>query len=226
MMIKIDSISEFTQYRDEAHLKYEVIRPVLVGQMTARNRAKQLQLNERTLTKYLQRFRNNSYEGLLDQRHGPSMRRGKLNESQQAHLLMLRMAYNVFSLRELATIIGQEYNRTIDYKTVFSILQRYEALFTYSQSDEAIEHLLIRFRRYHEYKPTVAGRFRIVELLEAGWKISTICEVMQVSRRLVYYWQHRYNTEGILGLYDKPPTRIHFEETVSLYEFFSYDERS
>jgi len=215
-MIEIDSVSEFTQYQDESHLKYEIIRPVLIGQITARDRAKQLQIHERTLTKYLQRFRNSSYEGLLDQRHGPSMRRGELNESQQAHLLMLRIAYSGFSLRELATIVGQEYNRIIDYKTVSSILQRYEALFTYSRSEEAIEHLLIRFRRYHEYTPIIEGRYRIVELLEAGWKISTICKVMQVSRRLVYYWRRRFRAEGILGLYDRPPLRIHFDETVSL----------
>jgi len=49
-MIKIDSISEFTHYRDEAHLKYEVIRPVLLGQITARNRAQELQMHEKTLT--------------------------------------------------------------------------------------------------------------------------------------------------------------------------------
>ena len=94
-----------------------------------------------------------------------------------------------FSLRELATIVGKEHNRTIDHKTVSRILGQYEALFTFSQSNEAIEHLLIRFRRYREYTPIVAGRYRIIELLETGWKISRICEVMQVSRRLVYYWQ-------------------------------------
>jgi hypothetical protein len=35
-MIKINSISEFTHYRDEARLKCEVIRPVLLGQITFR----------------------------------------------------------------------------------------------------------------------------------------------------------------------------------------------
>jgi hypothetical protein len=80
-----------------------------------------------------------------------------------------------------------QHSRTIDHKTVSNILQRYESLFTFSQSEEAVEHLLIRFRRYYEYTPIVAGRCRIIELLEAGWKVSTICEVMQVSRPLVYY---------------------------------------
>jgi putative transposase len=215
-MIEKDGISEFTHYRDEAHLKYETIRPVLLGQTTARSRARELHLHERTLTKYLGRFGNNGYAGLLDQRHGPLKWKGELSEAQQVHLVILRLAYDGFSLRELATIVGQEYNRTIDHKTVSHILQRYEALFMFSQGEEATEHLLIRFRRYREYTPIVAGRHRIIELLAAGWKVSTICEVMQVRRNLVYFWQRRYKAEGILGLYNKPPIRIHFAEVISL----------
>jgi hypothetical protein len=64
-MTKTDSISEFTNYRNEAHLKYEVIRPALLGKITTRDRAKELQLHERTLRKYLQHFRNNGYAGVM-----------------------------------------------------------------------------------------------------------------------------------------------------------------
>jgi len=215
-MIKRDSVSEFTHYRDEAHLKYEIIRPVLLEQTTARSRAFELQLHEKTISKYLRRFRNEGYTGLLDQRHGPLRRKGELSKVQQAHLIILRLAHDGFSLRELATIVGREHDRTIDYKTVSRVLQQYEALFTFSQSEEATEHLLIRFRRYDEYTPIVAGRYRIIELLEAGWQAKTICEVMQVSRSLVYLWKYRFETEGILGLYNKPPIRSHFEEVVSI----------
>ena len=183
-MTKIGSISEFTNYHNKAHLKYEVIRPALLGKITTRDRAKELQLHERTLRKYLQYFRKNGYAGLLDQRHGPSERKGQLSDAQKAHMILLRIAHSGFSLHELATIVGQEYKRTIDHKTVLSILKQHEAFFTYSQSEEVVEHFLIRFRRYREYTPIVAGRYHIIELLESGWKISTICEVMQVSRHL------------------------------------------
>lgn len=215
-MIDRESISEFTCYRDEAHLKYEIIRPVLLGQATVRNHAQELQLHEQTITKYLRRFRNDGYTGLLDQRHGPLRRKGELSEIQQAHLIMLRLAYDGFSLRELGAIVGKERDRTIDHKTVSHILQQYEALFTFSSGEEASEHLLIRFRRYNEYTPIVAGRYRIIELLESGWKVSTICRVMQISRSLVYFWQRRFEAEGILGLYNKPPIRVYFEEVISL----------
>jgi putative transposase len=128
----------------------------------------------------------------------------------------LHLAYDGFSLRELASIVGQKYDRIIHHKSVSRILQQYEAIFTFFHGEEAKEHLLIRFRRYDEYTPIVAGRYRIIELLEAGWKISTICEVMQVSRSLVYFWQRRFEVEGILGLYNKPPIRVHFEEVITL----------
>jgi transposase len=171
-MIERDGISEFTHYRDEAHLKYEIIRPVLLGQSTARNQAFELQMHEKTIAKYLRCFRNDGYTGLLDQRHGPLRRKGELSELQQAHLVVLRLAYDGFSLRELATIIGKEYDRTIDHKTVGSILLSNEALLAFSSGEEATEHLLIRFRRYDEYTPIVAERYHIIELLEAGWKIT------------------------------------------------------
>jgi hypothetical protein len=35
-------------------------------------------------------------------------------------MILLRIAHSGFSLHELATIIGQEYKRTIDHKTVLN----------------------------------------------------------------------------------------------------------
>ena len=215
-MDNISGISDFAEYRDEAHLKYEVIRPVLLGQITARNRAKELKLNERTLTKYLERFRKNSYVGLLDQRHSFSGRKEELSEAQKAQIIMHRLVYDGFSQRELAAMVCKGYGIIIDHKSVSRIIQQYESLLAFSRSQEATEHLLMRFRRYHEYTPIVAGRYRIVELLEAGWKTSTISKVMKVSRRLVYYWQQRFEAEGVIGLYNRPPIRIHFQETISV----------
>lgn len=214
-MSKIDNISEFTQYRDEAHMKYEIIRPVLMEQITAKSRAQKLQLHEQTLGKYLRHFRDDGYMGLLDQRHNSPGQKGKLSEAQKAQMIIHRLVYNGFSLRELASIVGKEYNITIDHKSVSRILQQYEALLTFSQSEEVTEHFLIRFREYREYIPIVAGRYRIIELLEAGWKKSTICKVMKVSRRLIYYWQQRFEAEGVIGLYNRPPIRVHFQETIS-----------
>jgi transposase len=181
-MNKIYSISEFMDYRDEAHLKYEIIRPVLLKQNTKENRAQELNLHEKTLEKYLRLFHNKGYLALLDQRHGPSKRKGELSDAQKAHIILLHLAYSGFSSWELATVVGKEHNRTIDYKTVLSILKQYEELFAYSQSEEVIEHLLVRFRQYHEYTPIVAGRYHIIELIESGWKVSTICEIRGNSR--------------------------------------------
>jgi hypothetical protein len=107
-MIKMDSISEFTNYRDEAHLKYEIIRPVLLRKITARNRSRELQLHEITLAKYIGGFRNYGYAGLLDQRHGTSKRKGELNDAQKAHMILLHLAYDGFSSRELSTIVGKD----------------------------------------------------------------------------------------------------------------------
>ena len=120
-MIKVNNISGFTQYRDEAHMKYEIIRPVLMGQITAKSRAHELQLHEQTLAKYLRHFRNDGYIGLLDQRHNLSGRKEELSEAQKAQMIIPRLVYDGFSLRELATMVSKEYGIAIDPNITLSI---------------------------------------------------------------------------------------------------------
>ena len=49
-------IIEFDTFHDDIQRKYEIIRPVLLKQLTAKERAMKLELHENTLGKYIRRF--------------------------------------------------------------------------------------------------------------------------------------------------------------------------
>jgi hypothetical protein len=59
-------IIEFDTFHDDIQRKYEIIRPVLLKQLTAKERAMKLELHENTLGKYIRRFNEHGVMGLAD----------------------------------------------------------------------------------------------------------------------------------------------------------------
>jgi transposase InsO family protein len=58
--------------------------------------------------------------------------------------------------------------------------------------------------QYHSNaKLTVHGRRELVERMMAGWSVSEIAEMMNVSRPTVYKWWKRWQLEGDEGLVDR-----------------------
>jgi Homeodomain-like domain len=74
---------------------------------------------------------------------------------------------------------------------------------TYAQRlEQALgpEHLLLRFRTYHEYPTEEQGRWRLIELLEVGFRPRRIAKLLAIDPHVVYYWRQRFQTFGLLGL--------------------------
>ena len=58
--------------------------------------------------------------------------------------------------------------------------------------------------QYHaNAKLTLRARRDLVERMVAGWSVSEIAEMMNVSRPTVYKWWRRWQTEGDEGLQDR-----------------------
>jgi len=58
--------------------------------------------------------------------------------------------------------------------------------------------------QYHaNAKLTLRARRDLVERMVAGWSVSEIAEMMNVSRPTVYKWWARWRTEGDAGLWDR-----------------------
>jgi hypothetical protein len=62
------------------------------------------------------------------------------------------------------------------------------------------DHLLLRFRTYREYPTEEQARWRIIELLEVGFRPRRIAPLRAIDPHVVYYWQRRFTTFGLVGL--------------------------
>ncbi|HSG17461.1 MAG TPA: helix-turn-helix domain-containing protein [Anaerolineae bacterium] len=62
------------------------------------------------------------------------------------------------------------------------------------------EHLLIRFRTYREYPTEEQARWRIIELLDVGFRPRRVAKLLVIRPVVVYYWKRRFKEAGLLGL--------------------------
>lgn len=72
------------------------------------------------------------------------------------------------------------------------------------------DHLLMRFRTSRAYPTAEQARWRIIELLEVGFRPRRIAHLLAIQPAVVSYWQRRFTACGWPGL--TTPTR---EETAS-----------
>ena len=75
-------------------------------------------------------------------------------------IVELKAEYPPFSLREIATICRERFDRPVDHHTVKQVLA----------TETRPIHLLRRFRRYHEIADPVQRRRAIVDLYLEGWR--------------------------------------------------------
>ncbi len=66
------------------------------------------------------------------------------------------------------------------------------------------EHLLIRFRTYREYPTEEQARWRIIELLEVGFRPRRVAKLLDIQPAVVYHWKRRFDAAGLLGLTTRP----------------------
>jgi hypothetical protein len=78
------------------------------------------------------------------------------------------------------------------------------------------EHLLIRFRTYREYPTEEQARWRIMELLEVGFRPRRVAALLAIDPHVVYYWQRRFKVDGLLGLSTRPRERTSISTRVSV----------
>src|SRR5690242_959328 len=62
------------------------------------------------------------------------------------------------------------------------------------------DHLLLRFRTYREYPTEEQARWRIIELLEVGFRPRRVAKLLGIQVAVVYQWQRRFHTWGLVGL--------------------------
>ena len=78
------------------------------------------------------------------------------------------------------------------------------------------EHLWLRFRTYREYPTDEQARWRIIELLEVGFRPRRVAALLAIDPHVVYDWQRRFKADGLLGLSTRPRERTSISPRVSV----------
>jgi transposase InsO family protein len=65
-------------------------------------------------------------------------------------------------------------------------------------------HLLLRFRTYDEYPTEEQARWRIIALLEVGFRPRRVAKLLDIQPAVVYHWRRRFAAAGLLGLTTRP----------------------
>ena len=86
------------------------------------------------------------------------------------------------------------------------------------------EHLLVRFRTYREYPTEEHARWRIIELLDVGFRPRRIANLLAIDPHIVYRWHRRFKASGLVGLTTRTrestsiTTRVSMQAMMEVFE--------
>ena len=67
-----------------------------------------------------------------------------------------------------------------------------------------LHHCRLRFRTYDEYPTEEQARWRIIELLEVGFRPRRVAKLLAIQPPVVYHWKRRFDAAGLLALTTRP----------------------
>jgi putative transposase len=189
---------------------YELLRPVVLFNESATERAKETGAAERSVRRGASQFEEHGMASLFGQplkQQEQEKSRGLPPDMRQL-IVDLKAEYPDFRPNEIATICFLRFGRRPSPHTVQRVL-----------ADGP--HPSIPARRFPPYAQIAEPfeRRKVVIILHAeGWSVSTIAAYMQTTRDTVYDILRRFATQGYAGLDDKSRAPHHPARKVTLRE--------
>lgn len=159
--------------------RYHAIAPVLSGNVSSFERAKQLNVSYSTVTRWLARFREDGMPGLFP---GQFTREPYTPEKVVVSLLFYKSCLPGVSYRELARVVNKTHKVNLHHETVKVLLERY----FFWRHDE--------FRRLVRYPipATIEDkRLEMARLTKNGWSETSIAKLLVTTRKTVRKWIRR-----------------------------------
>lgn len=185
--------------------RYHAIAPVLSGNISSFERAKQLNISYSTVTRWLNRFREDGMPGLFPTQFA---REPYTPEKVVVSLLFYKSCLPGTSYRELARVVNQTHKVNLHHETVKALLDRY---FFWRHEE---------FRRLVKY-PIPTGieekRLEMARLAKNGWSETSIAKLLTTTRKTVRKWIRRSrqrasatapNSSPVGWLFDLPHTPV------------------
>ena len=182
-------------FHDPVQRRYELIRPVLLDECTATERAAQTHHHPDTIGKLKRRFEQQGMLGLFPApvEGRTRERRRQLPEAAVQELQRLKGLYGGFHYRELGRIIYHKTGDRLDHKTIKRLWQRLPV-----SSPPPLPQL-----DYHSHATRPQARAQVITLYCQGWTKSSMSHFLHVSRPTVREWIRRFEQEDLSGLADR-----------------------
>ncbi len=177
---------------------YEQIRPLVLFHETAGERAKEIDVPQRTLSRKADEFERDGMQSLFASREqgGARATSKTLPEEIRQLIVGLHAELPTMSWREIAEVCYIRYGRRPDHKSVKHL---------------AISGLLPslparRYQPWHQIPDPAERKLAAIRLHAEGWSITSIAEYLATSRHTIYDTLQRWMEEGVRGLEAKPKT--------------------
>ncbi len=177
---------------------YEAIRPLVLYHETAGERAKEIDVPQRTLARKADEFERYGMQSLFaSEEQGGARETSKSLPPEMRQLIVdLHFELPTMSWREIAEICYIRYGRKPDHKNVKRI----------ATSGQKPSLSTRRYQPWHLLPDPAERKLAAVRLHADGWSITSIAEYLQCSRHTVYDTLKRWHDEGVAGLDAKPKT--------------------
>ncbi|MBO0793142.1 MAG: transposase [Ktedonobacteraceae bacterium] len=178
---------------------YEQIRPILLHGQTPGERAKEIDVPRRTLSRKAAEFEQYGMASLF-----PSEDRGGARETSKTLppeirqlIVDLHAEASFMSWREIAEICYIQYGRNPNHHSVKRI-----ATSSLPPSLNAR-----RYQPWHHIPDPAERKLAAVRLHAEGWSITSIAQYLQCTRHTIYDTLQRWTEEGVAGLEEKSRAR-------------------
>ena len=178
---------------------YEQIRPVVLFHETAGERAKEIDVPERTLARKADEFERYGMQSLFSSgAQGGARETGKTLPPEIRQLIVdLHAELPTMSWREIAEVCYIQHARRPDHKSVKHV----------AASNTLISRKERRYQPWHQIPDPAERKLAVIRLHSEGWSITSIAAYMQTTRPTIYATLQRWAEEGVAGLEEKSRAR-------------------
>ncbi len=190
------SIQQWTLWPEQE--LYEAIRPLILFHETAGERAKEIDVPQRTLARKADEFERSGMSSLFAAgSQGGARETGKtLPEDVRQLIVDLHAEMPTMSWREIAEVCYIRYGRRPDHKNVKRI----------ATSGPPPSLSARRYQPWHQIPDPAERKLAVIRLHSEGWSITSIAAYLHTTRPTIYDTLRRWAEEGVAGLDAKPKT--------------------
>ena len=191
------SIKQWTLWPEQE--LYEQIRPLVLFHETAGERAKEIDVPQRTLARKADAFERDGMDSLCSSGEQGGARTTSKTLPEEVHQLIadLHTELPTMSWREIAEVCYIRYGRRPDHKSVKHI----------ATSSPPSSSSARRYQPWHLIGDPAGRRLAVIRLHAEGWSVTSIAEYLQTSRPTIYATLERWAEEGMAGLEEKSRAR-------------------